>query len=115
MGWTGGRIISLFDAFPEEDGEFRLPVCRDYKPTFLYRLFDEGDCLLYVGISSRVAIRLSQHFETQPWFPEVGKITWETYPTRYLAEWAEKEAIRAERPLFNKHYSERYGGGEQGD
>lgn len=71
----------------------------------LYRLFNEQDQLLYVGISSKWYERFHQHEKTQPWWLSVAKITLENFETRDEVVEAEKLAIRLEKPLHNKQYS----------
>jgi predicted GIY-YIG superfamily endonuclease len=71
----------------------------------LYRLFNEQDQLLYVGISSKWYERFHQHEKTQPWWLSVAKITLENFETRDEVVEAEKRAIRLEKPLHNKQYS----------
>jgi len=71
----------------------------------LYRLFNEQDELLYVGISSKWYERFHQHEKTQPWWLSVAKITLENFETRDEVVQAEKVAIRLEKPLHNKQFS----------
>lgn len=66
----------------------------------LYRIYDENDTLLYVGISFSVMVRLSGH-KDKPWWSEVRTIKVENFETREAVEAAEHEAIRRERPLHN--------------
>jgi hypothetical protein len=80
--------------------EYTEPTGPD-QPTTLYRLFDDGGALLYVGISGRWAGRLAHHAATQGWWDEVTKITRESYPTRPEALAAEQVAIEQERPRYN--------------
>lgn len=69
--------------------------------TALYRLYDINDQLLYIGIAFDPATRGYQHKKTKSWWPEVAwrDVTW--FETRREAEAAEREALRAERPLYN--------------
>ena len=69
--------------------------------TQLYRHFDAEGCLLYVGISLSALVRTRQHRDNSSWFPNVVKITIETYATRDEALEAETLAIERERPVFN--------------
>ena len=78
-------------AQPEEGGE----------PTALYRTYDTSSDLLYVGISNNFGTRWKQHAKTQPWWPEVQRLTVEWYPNREDAEAAEVAAIGAEQPKYN--------------
>lgn len=69
--------------------------------TALYRLFDAGDRLLYVGISVRPAVRWEEHALSRPWWHLVARKDVEWLASRSVAADAEREAIRVERPLFN--------------
>lgn len=71
------------------------------KPTILYRFYGTDDTLLYVGISHRIENRLGQHKRTKPW-REVSWIKLEHFDSRPAALAAEQQAIRAEKPLWNK-------------
>lgn len=67
----------------------------------LYRMFDDRDRLLYVGITGDLGQRLGEH-SFKRWFPLVERITLEWLPTRAAALLAEKRAISTERPRYNK-------------
>lgn len=67
----------------------------------LYRYYDKGGRLLYVGVSLSSLMRLTQHRRERTWFDRVSKITIERFPTRAAALAAERNAIRMQRPLFN--------------
>lgn len=69
--------------------------------TALYRHFDAGGQLLYVGISSSAVQRLEQRKRTAGWFGIIARIDIEWWPFRPLAERAEVAAIWHERPLWN--------------
>lgn len=67
----------------------------------LYRMFDAGGDLLYVGISRNLIERWRSHRREAAWWHDVETIAYEWHADRYRAEVAEKAAIRTERPLFN--------------
>lgn len=67
----------------------------------LYRMYDAGDELLYVGISRNLVERWRTHRRTVVWWHDVARISYEIHPNRYAAEVAEKAAIRAEHPVYN--------------
>lgn len=71
-------------------------------PTTLYRLYDEGGDLLYVGISTRPFQRVKEHKGDKTWWLEVASQTFTHYHTRAEASAAELEAIRSEAPRYNK-------------
>jgi hypothetical protein len=73
--------------------------------TMLYRFYDGDGVLLYVGITSRHMRRWCEHAASKAWWPHVATTRVEHYPSRVDAEGAEREAIRAERPLHNVVHS----------
>ncbi len=74
--------------------------------TYLYRVFDQKDQLLYIGISKTVLARMAQHFATKDWIPNDGYIKWSTYPTRLAAQEAERQAITNEKPKWNVAFND---------
>lgn len=72
--------------------------------TALYRHFDTGGGLLYIGISLCAFTRTRQHGMVAPWFHDVARIEIEWFPTRAMAESAEWQAIRREQPLHNQTF-----------
>ena len=73
----------------------------DEAPTALYRLYDAGGKLLYIGISGSLKKRLAMHADSKPWWPEVTRKTVEWHTTRASAAKTELKAIRSERPAHN--------------
>lgn len=71
------------------------------EPYTLYRLYDAGGRLLYVGITDNTKRRWYQHSVSQTWWPDVARKTVETFPTRAAAAAAEREAIDGEDPRYN--------------
>lgn len=69
--------------------------------TALYRFFDEGGALLYVGITADVEVRWLNHERYKPWWPQVAEKRVEWFDNRPDALAAELEAIRSERPVHN--------------
>lgn len=67
----------------------------------VYRVYDEDDELLYVGMSSRVYYRLRSHESTQWWWGLAATVSIRRYSDRQAARSAEIWAIRTERPVFN--------------
>lgn len=75
--------------------------------TALYRHFDEAGNLLYVGISLNAVARLSQHAQGSTWAGDIRRVTVEMFSARKPALVAEANAIKSERPRFNKKHSVR--------
>lgn len=67
----------------------------------LYRHFDHGGLLLYVGVSFNAVIRLEQHRKGAPWYFNISRIEVERFPDREACKAAERLAIAREMPLFN--------------
>lgn len=68
--------------------------------TYVYRFYDRGGRLLYVGVTSNTKTRFKAH-EAKPWWPEVHRRTIREHPNRELALAAEAMAIMEERPRYN--------------
>lgn len=72
--------------------------------TAIYRFYDQGDRLLYVGIAEDPKQRWAQHAADKPWWQDVVRRDVEWLATREAAEATEREAIICEKPLHNaKH------------
>lgn len=67
----------------------------------LYRHFDAFGELLYVGISTNIASRLSNHRSGSHWFERVTTIKIETYENIEELRAVEKRVIEHEKPTFN--------------
>ena len=70
-------------------------------PHYVYRMYDEGGRLLYVGISKTLATRLTQHHRDKPWANEIASVMGKRYTSREAARAAEIEAIQNEDPRYN--------------
>jgi hypothetical protein len=68
----------------------------------VYRIFGDGQRLLYIGSSERPRQRWHEHRNRTAWWPEarVYSLTW--LPDRDTAYQVEALAIAAERPAFNQ-------------
>jgi predicted GIY-YIG superfamily endonuclease len=69
--------------------------------TFLYRLYNTDDELLYIGISKSAIHRLHTHLVHQPWGAQIVKQTVERFEKRSDAVEAETLAIKSEQPKHN--------------
>lgn len=72
------------------------------KPVCVYRYFDVGHRLLYVGISNEPDKRRAQHILSSGWFRFVAAWSIDWYRDRDTAARQELEAIQVELPLFNR-------------
>lgn len=73
--------------------------------TALYRLYDDTDALLYVGIAEDPRERWSQHAADKSWWPEVTRRDVEWIANRADAERTEREAIMSEKPRYNRTHA----------
>ena len=69
--------------------------------TIVYRLFDELDELLYVGLTNDVMRRWKEHSLRSDWWSEVVTGSVVAYRGRHEALAVERRAIRTERPRHN--------------
>lgn len=67
----------------------------------LYRCFDAGGRLLYVGVSMHGIARLAVH-SAAPWFDDVVLVKVEAHQSMPAALCAERYAIANEHPLHNR-------------
>ncbi|GLP64251.1 hypothetical protein TUSST3_08710 [Streptomyces sp. TUS-ST3] len=72
--------------------------------TALYRLYDGGGVLLYVGITNMPNVRFDAH-TMKPWWSQVAHkdVTW--FDNRQQASQAEVLAIRNEHPVHNSMHA----------
>lgn len=75
------------------------------KPTALYRHYDKDDNLLYIGISHSLMQRVCSHTQHSNWILKSAKMSIEWFDNRYIARHAERLAIKAEKPMFNKDHN----------
>lgn len=71
------------------------------RPTAVYRLYDGGGVLLYIGATYNPDRRLTDH-RRKPWGPTIARRTVRWYSTRDEAIQAEEAAIAAEHPPHNE-------------
>lgn len=70
--------------------------------TAVYRLYDEGGLLLYVGISNNPWRRFAEHRAEKSWSNDVTDFHLEWFPSRRVALIEEQHAIADEAPLHNR-------------
>lgn len=76
-------------------------------PTAVYRIYDAGDRLIYVGQSQRMGMRMRTHRTASWWFGLMDRVDVEYHPTRDAAVAAEQVAIQEEQPSFNSKHTGR--------
>jgi predicted GIY-YIG superfamily endonuclease len=74
--------------------------------TALYRYFDDCDRLLYIGITGDLAVRETGHIRASAWMVLTVRSTVARYGSWDEAADAERAAILAERPLFNRKHND---------
>ncbi|WP_136244883.1 GIY-YIG nuclease family protein [Mycobacterium intracellulare] len=73
----------------------------------LYRFYNAREELLYIGITRHPMARFRSHQKDKTWWPEVAAITVENHASRNQLMIAERRAIMAEKPLYNKAFNDR--------
>lgn len=76
-------------------------------PAQLYEVYDASGVLLYVGVATNLASRLSSHKTDKPWWGEVVRVAATTYSTKAAAIEAEQILIRERKPKYNVTHSDR--------
>lgn len=66
------------------------------EPHAVYRIFDDVDLLVYIGLSQQPAGRVACHRSSAPWRAQICRWTEEWYADRHEAAKAEQAAIDAE-------------------
>src|SRR5262245_22952797 len=69
----------------------------------VYRHFDQGGRLLYVGCSLNPLCRLKVHKSMSSWFDRIARLEIERHPTKEAALAAEEQAVKIEKPEFNRN------------
>lgn len=69
---------------------------------FLYRFYDDARRPLYIGITSSNATRWDQHRKRSEWWPLAEFVAVSVYDTYADVLDAERFALRAETPRFNR-------------
>lgn len=82
-------------------------------PTAVYRMYDSGDRLLYIGQSVNPATRPMQLADHRRWVTDIARITLAWFPTRQDALAEEARAIRAEMPLHNVAHNRGHDAGKE--
>lgn len=77
----------------------------DGEPTSLYRMWGDGERLLYIGITRRGHMRIWNHARDKEWWRQVIRVDVEHYPSRDDAALAEARAIYKERPIYNAQHA----------
>lgn len=71
------------------------------QPHALYRFYDAGGLLLYIGVTLDPGARWKSHRKDRPWWHHVAQVTLEVHSSRLAVLEAERAAILAEKPLHN--------------
>lgn len=95
------NAIALADA--SAHGNLVCEFCVDAKlGPGVYRCFNTDRLLIYIGSSKTPLKRQRSHATRTPWWHEVADVQVERFPTLFAARGAERLAIVAENPLYNK-------------
>jgi predicted GIY-YIG superfamily endonuclease len=74
-------------------------------PTYLYKLYDQNNKLLYIGITTDYKVRFKNHANNQSWWNKVSRHWIKKYPSRTSALRAEKRIIARQKPKYNITYN----------
>lgn len=105
----GGSAKAQLIKDAEPYGGVCLRCVTAFIPT-VYWCFDATRRLLYIGSTGCTGTRFQSHETQTTWWPEVASIKTRTYPTLPMARAAERMAIRAEVPAYNKEYQAKRSG-----
>ena len=73
----------------------------DEQETYMYRLYNNCNDLLYVGITVNLATRFRQHRSSKKWWSEVSRTDVVKFSKRHEAALAELKSINSENPVYN--------------
>ncbi|MDF3309781.1 GIY-YIG nuclease family protein [Rhodococcus sp. T2V] len=104
---TGGEVRGSFHVSWLPDRETKaFFLGRDVMP-ILYRFRSASNELLYIGVTRTPLNRWHRHRYGTPWFNNVALIEFESISwDRTELEAAERRAIAAERPRYNRAHSQ---------
>ena len=99
-------VLADASAYSDEICESASPSCSALLlGPAVYRHLDAAKSAIYIGSSKNPVQRQWLHGNASHWWPEVAEVTYGPYPTLLVARVAEREAIRAERPIHNVVYN----------
>lgn len=80
---------------------------KDDRNFYIYKMYDENDELLYIGKTTKIVPRMSQHFskdmiKNQPWKEDVCYIKYFELYTKVDMDMTELYLIALERPKYNE-------------
>lgn len=84
------------------------PRAKPARATTLYRYFDRGGAILYIGITSAGPERMLKHSEASDWWDLAASCTLVHFDHQDAALEAERLAIIAERPPYNRDHHPDY-------
>lgn len=105
--WFCGGMAA-FTTLVKDPAEFG-GICKRCEEAFsgavVYHCYSADDRLLYIGSCLIWAYRESTHRRQTPWWSEVERVDKTPQPDLLTARRAERAAIRAEAPLYNKQHN----------
>lgn len=98
--WLCGNGGDVLLATPGDLDMCRVCTAAGYP--VIYRCFDASGGLLYIGCTDNLELRERGHRGSTPWWPQVAETRLEYFLTSAEAFGAERKAIRAEGPRWNR-------------
>lgn len=86
------------------DGSNGSGVVGATQPSSVYRMYDKGGVLIYVGLTDRGHLRQADHLASKAWAREIAETHWEHFDTREEAAHRERDLIEEKHPQHNVVY-----------
>lgn len=101
----GGKTCdAILLAASQAPGDF-CGRCELNRFPVLYRCFDRGGRLLYIGSTAQRYHRMKAHESGSPWWAEVDQVSYVEFASITQARAAERVAIRTEAAIYNREGS----------
>lgn len=91
-----------------EDALSNASIDESGDATSVYKYFDKGGILLYVGITGAGILRQRQHNQSKEWWKFVSRQLVEHFDSRSLAHEREVALIKRFNPPFNKQHNKQH-------
>jgi hypothetical protein len=103
----GAATVAILVRDPAEFGGICERCEAAFTGSVVYRCYSADGRLLYIGSCRIWAHRESTHRTRTPWWHEVTRVDRQFWPSLPAARRAERAAIWAEAPLYNKQHNQK--------